>query len=443
MTVITRFAPSPTGHIHIGNVRTALLCYLVAKSNSGQFMLRLDDTDKERSKTEYADQIKKDLQWLGLNWDLTAKQSDRFDRYNQIKQKLIDDGRLYPCYETEEELDVMRKMLLGRGLPPIYDRGALKLSDEQKKQYESEGRSAHWRFKLDDSKPIEWNDLVKGPQKFDPANLSDPILIRQNGLYTYMLPSAIDDMDFNISHVVRGEDHVSNTAIQIQLFEAIGDHMPIFAHHSLMKSKDGKISKREGGFDVGSLKESGIEPMAITSLMARLGTSDPVEPRSSIEEIIENFDLSKFSRAAAIYDVSELERVNAKIVHMLEYDQIKSRDSMSGIDENFWNSVKYNIGNINEIQAWKEICLDELSPIVAKENEDFLKEAADLLPQGEWNVETWSKWIEKIKEKTGRKGKDLFMPLRLALTAQEHGPELKNILPLIGRQKTLQRLGAS
>lgn len=438
MTVITRFAPSPTGLLHIGNARTALISYMFAKLHGGKFMLRLDDTDTQRSTEEYAIGLQEDLKWLGLEWDIFARQSDRINRYNEIKAKLVKDGRLYPCYETAQEIDIKRKMQLNRGLPPIYDRAALNLTDAQIKQFEDEGRVPHWRFKLDEAGVIQWNDLVKGPVQFEADKLSDPILIRENGEPTYMLPSAIDDMDFNITHVVRGEDHVTNTAIQIQLFRAIGTHMPEFVHLSLIKGKEGKISKREGGFDIKALREEGVEPMAISSFIARLGTSEPTIPTIYLKELVDSFHLEKFSKAAAIYDSSELERMNSKILHMMPYSEVKDRQEMKNIDEEFWVAVRPNLTRLGEIQEWWKICHGNILPIV--EDAHFLVEAAEVLPAGNWDENTWGQWIEKIKQITPRRGKDLFMPLRKALTARDSGPELKYVLPLIGREKVISRL---
>lgn len=438
MTIITRFAPSPTGLLHIGSARAALVPYLFAKSQGGKFMLRMDDTDPERSKEEYASAIQSDLKWLGLEWDMFSRQSDRLARYEEIKNKLVADGRLYPCFESAQELDVKRKMQMKRGLPPIYDRAALNLTEEQKKQYEQEGKQPHWRFKMDASS-IEWNDLIKGHIKFEAQNLSDPILIRESGAPTYMLPSAIDDMDFGITHVVRGEDHVTNTAIQIQLFQAMGSHTPQFAHHSLMKGAEGKISKREGGFDIESLREQGIEPMAINSFLARLGTSEPIVPHVYLSELVDSFEITKFSKTAAIYEFTELERLNAKVLHIMPYSEVKNRAEMNGVDEAFWLAVRPNLGHLPEIKEWWEICHSNLTPIV--EDAEFLKTVAGLLPEGQWDESTWSQWIDKIKQVSPRKGKELFMPLRKALTARETGPELKHVLPLIGRVKVLERLG--
>lgn len=440
MTVITRFAPSPTGKLHIGNARTAIICYLYTKSLGGQFMLRMDDTDAERSSEAFAESIQHDLKWLGLEWDIFARQSDRQARYDEVIEQLIQAGRLYPCYETPEEIDIKRKMLLNRGLPPIYDRAALQLTEEEKAQFELEERPKHWRFKLDETKTITWNDKVKGTIQFEAKHLSDPVLIRANGTPTYMLPSAIDDIDFGITHVVRGEDHVSNTAIQIQLFEALGNKIPEFAHTSLIKSAEGKISKRIGGFSLEELQENGIEPLAIDNLMARLGSSKPVEYHTSLSSLIKAFDIKSFSTSSAVYDVKDLERINKKIIHKFSYDDVKERPELQGIDANFWNVTSANLQTVSEIKEWWSICKEAVEPQVEEEDVTFTKEAASLLPAGEWDDTTWSSWIATVKEETGRKGKQLFMPLRQALTGKSHGPELCYILPLIGRDKVIARL---
>lgn len=439
MSVITRFAPSPTGLLHIGNIRTALIGYLFAKKHGGKFMLRLDDTDHDRSTEAFARSIEEDLNWMGLRWDLFSKQSDRLDRYDTIKQQLLAQGRLYACYETPEEIEIKRKMLLSRGKPPIYDRAALALTDAQKAAFKAEGRPEHWRFKLDETATIAWKDMIKGDVTFRAEHLSDPVIIRANGAPTYMLPSVIDDMDFHISHIIRGEDHVSNTAIQIQMFEALGAPVPVFAHHSLMKSKDGKISKRTGGFDIAHLRDhEHIEALTIASLMARLGTSEVVEARSSLEELVEHFDLSTFTKTAAIYDTEELDRLNSKVLRTLPYRAIQARPEMAGIDEAFWLSVRENLKRLPDIRLWHAICKEALTPVI--ENQAFTTQASSLLPAGQWDEHTWDIWIEAVKASTGQKGKALFMPLRKALTACESGPELKYVLPLIGHQKASRRL---
>lgn len=434
----TRFAPSPTGLLHIGNARTALLCYLIAKKSGGKFMLRMDDTDIIRSKTEYADAIKNELTWLGLKWDEFAKQSDRSERYNKVIDELKNKGLLYACYETTQELDIKRKMLINRGLPPIYDRTALLLTEDEKAKFEQQGIAPHWRFKLDQSKTICWNDKIKGKTSFEAKNLSDPVLIRANGTPTYMLPSAIDDIDFDINFVVRGEDHVSNTAIQIQLFEALGSPIPEFAHAALIKAKDGKISKRVGGFDIESIRNDSIEALTINSFLSKIGTSDPVEARMSMQEIVDNFDIDKFTKNSATYSYEDLEKLNPKIVHNLPFEDVKNRESMKHIDAEFYNSVKANLQKIDDIQQWWDICKNNIEPII--DDAELINCAYELLPSGEWNEGTWNEWTSKIKEKTGKKGKALFMPIRKALTAREHGPELKYMLPLIGKDEVKRRL---
>lgn len=433
MTTRLRFAPSPTGLLHAGNVRTALVNYLYAKKTGGEFMLRIDDTDRERSKDEYITAIEQDLAWLGINYDRTFKQSERFDRYEEIKQKLIAMGKLYPCYETGEELDTKRKFQMKRGAPPIYDRAALKLTDAEKAAFEAAGRQPHYRFNLTPT-DIVWNDLVRGETKFNGANLSDPILFREDGSLIYMLCSVVDDGDYEVTHIVRGEDHVTNTAIQIQIAEALGYKLPTFAHIALLKGKDKEMSKREGGFDIRSLREEGIEAQAILSLLAKMGTSDAIDVKT-IDELVAEFDFKKFGRATAIYNPEDLQRLTAKITAHLDYDAVKYKVK---VDKNFWDAVKANLKTVAEVEEWNHICSDELTPVV--QDKEFLAEAAKHLPAEPWDNNTFSSWMDAVKNATGKKGKDLFMPIRLALTAREHGPELKAILPLIGRGKVLKRL---
>lgn len=438
--MLTRFAPSPTGYLHIGNARTALLCYLFARKNGGEFMLRIDDTDTERSKQEYVDAIKEDLQWLGLKWDKEARQSERFKSYDAAVEKLKKAGRLYACYETEQELDIKRKMQLSRDKPPIYDRAALKLTEEDIQKYHVEGRKPHYRFKMEEKK-IEWNDLIRGQTHFEGKNLSDPILVREDGSYTYMLPSAVDDIELGATHVIRGEDHVTNTAIQIQLFEALGAKVPQFAHNALIKTKEGKLSKREGSSTLRSLRDVGIEPMAISSFLAKVGTSDTIDIRNNLEQLAEEIDFAKFSRAPTMYSIEDIERLNTKLIHNLSFADVKGRFAELGIisiDEEFWNSVRPNISTLHEVKDWWKICNESVTPVA--EDKEFTSEASQYLPVSEWDEKTWDEWIGTVKEKTGRKGKDLFMPIRKALTGMDHGPELKSLLPLIGREKVIARL---
>jgi len=440
MSVITRFAPSPTGRIHVGNVRTALINWLFAKRSDGKFMLRLDDTDVQRSTQEFADGIKRDLEWLGLTHDLFARQSDRFARYDEVAEKFKGEGRLYACYETPDELARKRKRQLSRGAPPVYDRAGMNLSDEQKKSFEAEGRRPHWRFFLED-KTMAWNDLVRGSQTIEASSLSDPILIRGDGSYLYTLPSVIDDVDFAITHVVRGEDHVANTGAQIQVFEALGDHLPEFGHHNLLVGADGgRLSKRIGSLSVEGLRESGLEALSVTSFVSTIGTSDPVAPFASLEALADNFDFGKLSRAPARFDERELIALNAKSLHERDFAQVKSDlDSLEvGGGEVFWLAIRGNIEKIGEVRDWWNIVQGPIEPKI--ENRSFCQAAAELLPEGDWDENTWGQWTSQVKETTGAKGKSLFMPLRLALTGLDHGPELRALLPLIGRKRAFARL---
>jgi glutamyl-tRNA synthetase len=437
--MLTRFAPSPTGYIHIGNVRTALMCYLYARKAGGKFMLRIDDTDVERSKEEYVTAIRADLAWLGLNPDLEMRQSQRFARYNEVVEELKKKGRIYACYETQEELEFKRKIQLGRGLPPVYDRSSLKLSEEERQKFIAEGRKPHWRFQLD-STDIEWNDEIRGTIKMNPSTMSDPIVIRENGEYTYMLPSTVDDVDMKVTNVIRGEDHISNTAIQIQIFKAMGATVPSFAHSSLIKTKEGKLSKREGKGAVSELREMGIQPMAINSFLAKIGTSDPVQLRDNLEQLVAEFDIKRFGKAPTMYDFEDILRLNTKALHEIEFEEIKEK-LPAGMTKEFWNTVRLNVENIDDAALWWKICHEEISASVSDSDKDFLKEAASLLPQT-LDEKAWDSWVNELKAKSGRKGKTLFMPLRIALTGMEHGPEIKNLLPLINRDVILKRLAA-
>jgi len=439
MTVV-RFAPSPTGLIHIGNARTAILNYLFAQKTGGKFMLRYDDTDVERSKEEYAVAIAEDIAWLGIHPDLVEHQSKRIARYDEVAAQLKASGRLYPCYETPDELERRRKRQLARGLPPVYDRAALKLTPEERTKLEAEGRRPHWRFKLDQRK-VEWNDLVRGPQHIDTASLSDPVLVRGDGSYLYTFTSVVDDVDFAITHVIRGEDHVVNTAVQTEIFEALGGKVPQFAHHSLLIGADGKgLSKRLGSLSIRSLREQGLEAMAVVSLTALLGTSESIHPCADYRELIEGFDLGKLSRAPARFDEAELRHLNAKLLHMLPYDAVKDRLGFGS--EAFWLAVRGNLELLSDAKLWWDVVAGEVTPVASPEDRDFIDEAARLLPVEPWDNQTWSAWTGAIKAATGRKGKPLFMPLRLALTGLDHGPELAALLPLVGRARSLSRLEA-
>lgn len=443
MLVKTRFAPSPTGMLHVGNVRTALINWLFTKAHSGVFMLRMDDTDLLRSKKEYEQSIMSDLTWLGIKWDEFVRQSERLERYENIKQKLIDMGRLYPCYETQNELDMKRKMLLSRGMPPIYDRSALQLTEAQHQALIDSGAKPHYRFLLADEN-ITWHDLIRGEIEFQGRNLSDPIVVREDGSMTYILCSAIDDIDFGITHILRGEDHISNTAIGLQITKALGNVAPQIGHTSLLQSKEGEISKRLGGFDIASLRNQFIEPMAINSMLSKMGTSDSIDPTNNIENLISDFNINKFSSSAVNYDVNELLHINHKLVSAMSYEEVQTKLQALGIDprEEFWNAVSGNLNKIDEALIWWKICYEEIEPVIAEKDKEFLYNACNFLPSENWDNSTWQRWTALLKENTGRTGKELFIPLRLALTGEDSGPELKYLLPLIGKERTKKRLQA-
>ncbi len=439
MTTVVRFAPSPTGRIHIGNARTAILNWLLARKTGGQFILRYDDTDTARSTQDYADGIATDLSWLGITPQRVEWQSKRFARYDEMADLLRRKGLLYPCYETADELDRRRKRQQARGIPPVYDRAALKLSPEERAALEAEGRKPHWRFKLA-HRMVEWNDLIRGPVHIDTATLSDPVLVREDGTYLYTFPSAVDDMDFGVTHVVRGEDHVVNTAVQIEITGALDGAIPAYAHHSLLIGADGKgLSKRLGSLSIAQMREDGFEPMAVASHAALLGTSDNIHPCTDYQELVDAFDLHKLSRAPARFDEKELASLNAKLLHMTPWDAVKHR--LPGETEAFWLAVRGNISKLTDAAAWSGIIHKPVHFSHPPEDTAFLVQARNALPAEPWDAGTWKSWTDTLKAETGRKGKELFMPLRRALTGLDHGPELAVLLPLIGRDKVLERLG--
>lgn len=444
MDIRVRFAPSPTGFLHIGNARAALINWLFAHKNGGKFILRLDDTDLQRSEERFEKAIIEDLDWLGLNHDLYFKQSDRFDRYQEIMQQLIQNGRLYPCYETPEELEFKRKRQMARGEPPIYDRASLTLTQDQIRTYEQEGRSPHWRFKLSPGS-IQWNDLVRGEVSYEGENLSDPVLVRADGAYLYTITSVIDDLDFNITHILRGEDHVSNTAVQIQLFEALSNN-PIniaFGHTTLLMDANGQaLSKRLGSLSLGTMRESGIEPMAINSLLARLGTSQAVEPFLSMESLIETFDLSTFSRTPPHFNEADLYLLTHKLFQMMPFYQVEQHlhNRELKCSEKLWELIKGNISSINDVNHWNFICDGDVTTTISEEDKGVIESALPLLPLEPWTTDTWQTWTKAIQAETGRKGRSLFMPLRQAITGEDHGPEMRELLLMIGCEKVQKRL---
>jgi glutamyl-tRNA synthetase len=439
MSPVVRFAPSPTGRIHIGNARTAILNWLFARKHGGSFMLRYDDTDRERSTDEFARGIAEDLAWLGIAPDRVERQSRRFDRYAEITERLKEVGRLYPAYETPDELERRRRRQLARHEPPVYDRAALNFRAEDRARLEVEGRKPHWRFKLD-RRTVEWSDLIRGPQHIDTGSLSDPILVRGDGTWLYTFTSVVDDIDFGITHVIRGEDHVVNTAVQIEIFEALGARPPQFAHHSLLTGADGRgLSKRLGSLSVSGLREQGLEAMAVASHAALVGTSESIHPCTDFKELIESFDLAKLSRAPARFDEAELKHLNARLLHMLPWSAVKDR--LGHGSEAFWLAIRGNIEKLSDSDVWWKLIRNGFKPPAASaDDRALLATAARFLPPEPWNGETWRTWSEAVKEATGRRGKALFMPLRLALTGLDHGPELAALLPLLGRQKVLDRL---
>ncbi|HXS48524.1 MAG TPA: glutamate--tRNA ligase [Sphingomicrobium sp.] len=436
MSVVTRFAPSPTGRLHVGNIRTALHNFLFARKNRGTFILRIDDTDRERSTDEFDLAIRDDLEWLGLAPDKLVRQSERFDIYEREFEKLKSAGRVYACYETPEELELRRKVLLGRGLPPVYER---KPADAPAPK----GRAPHWRFRLDHDSPIAWNDLIRGDQKFDPRLLSDPVVRREDGSWLYLLPSVIDDVDLGITHVVRGEDHVSNSAVQIQMFEALRSKPPHFAHEALLVAAEGKLSKRLGSYGAEHLREEGVEPMALLDVLARIGTSQPVEPIASLHELAETFDFSTFGRAPAHFDPHEVELINARLLHHLDYESIADR-LPAGATEQDWLALRGNLERLADVSDWLPVLHGEVEPPELGHDERLLvKEAAAIAHRIDWSADPWRALTAELKTSTGRKGRELFHPLRLALTGRESGPEMAPLLAVIGKTAALRRLEAA
>ena len=441
MTVTVRFAPSPTGRLHIGNIRTALLNWLFARRHNGTFILRLDDTDRERSTDANAEGIRTDLTWLGLTWDDTFRQSDRTQRYDEVKAQLIAAGRLYPCYETEDELGRKRKRQMARGLPPLYDRAGLKLSAEERSKLEAAGVKPHWRFLLGNTAQVRWADLVRGEQSIEISSMSDPVVARADGTYLYTFTSVVDDADTKITHIIRGEDHVTNSGVQAQIFEALGANVPEMAHFSLFVGRDGEaLSKRLGSLSVAGFRDAGLEPMAVNSLAALLGTSDAVHAVATLGELAQTFDLGKLSRSPSRFDTAELNALNAKLLHQLPYGAVAARLKELGADggEAVWLAVRGNLTTLADAALWGQVISGSITPVV--EDADFCRRAADQLPPEPWTAETWGLWTKAVQAATGAKGRALFHPLRLALTGRENGPELKTLLPLIGRRRAETRL---
>ncbi|KTR06629.1 glutamyl-tRNA ligase [Aureimonas ureilytica] len=455
MTHSVRFAPSPTGYLHIGNLRPALFNWLFAQREGGRFVLRYDDTDTERSKREYADAILEDIRWIGIQPDEIARQSDRIALYDAAAERLRAKGLLYPCFETADELERRRKRRMARGLPPIYGREALALTEVERQAFEAEGRRPHWRFRLpnfrdDPMQPerteVHWDDVVRGRQTVDLASLSDPVLIREDGTYLYTLPSVVDDGEMGITHVLRGDDHVTNTGVQIALFEALDYRTPAFGHFNLLTTIDGEgLSKRTGALSLSSLRADGFEPMAVASLAVLTGLSGSIEALPSLEALGERLDFDGVSASSSKFDPAELTRLNADLVHAMPVEVVAERLLEWGVPDSdlapFWSAVKGNLSKVPDAQEWAAIVYGDARADQAFNEEDtaFLRTAFDLLPAAPFDRSTWKAWTDAIKAATDRKGKGLFMPLRLALTGLDHGPELAELLPLIGRERALQR----
>jgi len=446
MTVKVRFAPSPTGKLHVGNIRTALVNWLFAKGQGGTFVLRIDDTDLERSTKENEDGIRNDLTWLGMTWDETFKQSERFARYADAAEQLKAKGLLYPCYESPEELERRKKIAQSRGRPPVYDRAALELTDAQKRDLEAQGRKPHWRFKLSGGR-AEWNDLVRGQQSIDTSSVSDPVLIREDGSFLYTMPSVVDDVDAKITHVIRGEDHVTNSGAQIEIFLALGAQPPEMAHMPLLIGADGQgLSKRLGSLSAEQLRNEGYEPMALLSLLAKIGTSDPVEARESLQQLALEFSFSKMGRAPARFDENELNGLNAHIVHAMSFDTVRPRLAKLAYGDKatpeFWDTVKGNLQGVSDAAVWLAVVYGGglTGPDLEADDRAFIGEAAALFPDGALTLDSWKAWTDAVKDKTGRKGKGLYQPLRRVLTDQEAGPEMNRMLLLIGAEKARARL---
>jgi glutamyl-tRNA synthetase len=436
MTVATRFAPSPTGRLHVGNIRTALHNFLFARKNGGEFILRIDDTDRERSTAEFDQSICDDLDWLGLRPDRIVRQSGRFDLYEREFAKLKAAGRVYACYETPEELELRRKVLLGRGLPPVYER---KPEDSPV----PEGRAPHWRFRLNHGDPIQWTDLVRGPQRFDPKLLSDPVIRREDGSWLYLLPSVIDDIDLGITHIVRGEDHVSNSAVQIQMFEALGSAPPHFAHEALLVAAEGKLSKRLGSIGVDQVRDAGLEPMALLSVLARIGTSQPVEAVKRMDELASDLDFAHFGRAPAHFDLHEVELLNARLIHSLDFVSVRDRLPPDATEED-WELLRPNLASVSDFADWLPVLHREIEPVeLGHEERAVVREAAAIAAGLDWSSEPWKRLTEQVKVRTGQKGRALFHPLRAAISGLDSGPELAGLVERIGKERVVRRLEAA
>ncbi len=446
MTILCRFAPSPTGYLHVGNIRAAIVNYLYCKKVGGKFMLRLDDTDETRSSNEFRDMIIQDLNWLGLTPDEVVKQSDRIEKYEKARDALLKIGRVYECFESETELKIQRKNQMSAGQRPLYNRHALNLSEDDKQKLRDEGRKPHYRFLLKDQKTT-WNDKIRGEIEYEGIHFSDPVVFRENGCPTYTFCSVVDDLEMGVSDIIRGEDHITNTAVQIQIFQGLIEagfegKIPDFAHLALVKAIEGKISKREGGFDVKTLRQDGIEALALVNLLAQIGTSRPVNIYKNLDELIADFDFGIFSKSAMNYDLDEVKIINQKLLQVLDFEEVRGRLDEIGVNvtKEFYEKVRANLNLLSDIKIWDEVCNHPLRYENADEDKEFLQSIIEFLPNDTKDENCWQNWLNKIKENTDRKGKNLFMPIRKALTGMEHGPELYALVNLIDRREIIARL---
>ncbi|NVN04522.1 glutamate--tRNA ligase [Asaia spathodeae] len=435
-----RFAPSPTGYLHVGNARLAIANALYARNHGGKFLLRIDDTDVERSKAEYEQGIKTDLEWLGLGWDEIAHQSQRLDRYALAIEALKASGRLYPCFESELELAAKREARLKARKPPIYDRAMLRLTPEQRERAEANGKTPYWRFRLSDGHK-SWRDLVMGDLSVKLTAISDPVLVRADGTVLYTLASVVDDMELGVTHIIRGEDHITNTGVQLDIIEALGGRPNrfTFAHLPLLLDEGGgKLSKRFDALSLRALRHDGMEPQSVVSYLSKIGSSEDPVPMT-LEQSIASYDLSHVSKSAARFDMQHLLGLNRRLLHSLSFEDVKAR-LPQGADEAFWNAIRGNVDLTGEIAFWWDVVQGEIAPPALSDEAAFLAQAEQTLPEAPLDSESWKLWTNALKEVSGRKGKALFHPLRLALTGEDAGPELHALLPLMGRERVIRRL---
>ena len=441
MNCKVRFAPSPTGFMHIGNARIAVINHLFCRKNNGKFLFRIDDTDALRSKKEYEEAIKADMNWLGIGYDETFRQSERLDRYHEVMKKLISDGFLYKCFEPPEELEYKRKLAISKGKPPVYDRASLSLTDAEIKAYEQEGRIPYWRFKLPD-KTVSWNDLILGEISYNLNNVSDPVIVKADGTFLYTYSSVVDDFDAGITHIIRGQDHVTNTAVQIAIFDEIskGTYQVSFAHLSLLVNKDGsQFSKRLGSMNLGEIRAQGVEPMAILDLLATLGSSLDTIPFTKIDDLIKYFDISKFSTNSPKFDIDDIFKISRKILHSKPFSEI----AHLGISEKAYEVIKGNIDSYSDFSVWKEILQSGFKAKfvpTTEETEVLQSFAQKIRVVNNFSKEDIENALNTVKAELNITNQKLYHPIRKTLTGQDKGPNIVDFMTVLGKQETLQRI---